>query len=315
MRKLLTLATIALVVTPSLCAFNFKVKSIEQVPVKGVSEAYHPVFSADGRSVYVTSEGYDGLGVVSLENGEYRQLSERAGAGYRFAQSSDGSQLVIRENDFMTQKLSLYVLDVATGTEECVVPVAEHTNAVSLRNGVVAYAEPVEKRLVTRVDPKAFRPMSTDDAARQTLLTEEDLKLVLYVGGVRTEIDPVMMATGKDVNYCWSSLSPDGNKMLFVAGNDAYTCKLDGSELVNLGPVHAPVWRDNDVVVGMLDSDDGHFFTASDIVVADARTAERLQITPQTDEIKMYPSVSPDGNKIAFHTTEGKIYIINLENK
>lgn len=315
MRKLFTLAAISIVVTPSLCAFNFQVKNIEQVPVKGVSEVYHPVFSVDGSSLFVTSEGYDGLGVISLQNGEYRQLSERSGAGYRFAQDNSGSQIVIRENDFITQKLSLYVVDLATGNEECVVPVAEHTNTITIKNGVIAYAEPVRKTLMTRVDPKVLSPLMTTDATRHTLLTEEDLKLVLYVEGVRTEIDPILNTTGKDVNYCWSSLSPDGTKMLFVGGNDAYTCNIDGSDLVNLGPIHAPVWRDNEIVVGMLDFDDGHFFTASDIVAANARTAERMQLTPQTDEIKMYPSVSPDGNRIAFHTTEGNLYIINLENK
>ena len=314
MRKICTFAMVALLAIPSVSALDIRVASIDAVPLKGVSEAYHPVFSVDGQSLYVTSEGYDGLGVVDIATGNYRQLSVRPGAGYRFAQNSDGSQLVCRENDFMTQKLSLYVVDVATGTEECIVPVAEHTNTLLLDGGVVAYAEPMQKKVVTHIDPKSPRKLSVDKVANETILTEEDLKLVLYTPGKRIEIDPVLTATGRDVNYCWSSLSPDGAKMLFVAGNDAYTCNLDGSELVNLGPIHAPVWRGNDMVVGMLDSDDGHFFTASDIVAADIRTAERVQLTPQTDEIKMYPSVAPDGSRIAFHTTEGRLYIINLEN-
>lgn len=328
MKKLITLAATTLLMSPSLLAFDFQVKSIEEVPVKGAPEAYHPVFSADGKSLIVTSEGYDGLGIVSIADGKYRQLSDRAGAGYRFAQNADGSQLLVRENDFMTQKLSLYVVDVATGAEECVVPVAEHTNTLRLNDGVIAYAEPVEKRIVTREcrvsghsKSSAVQSDFVDEqsagskASLETMLTEEDLKLVLYVDGKPTVVDPILATEGRDVNYCWSSLSPDGTKMLFVGGNDAYTCNLDGSQLVNLGPIHAPVWRGNDAVIGMLDSDDGHFFTASDIVAADARTAERVQLTPQTDEIKMFPSVSPDGNRIAFHTTEGKIYIINLENK
>lgn len=319
MKKLITLAATTLLMSPSLFAFDFQVKSIEEVPVKGAPEAYHPVFSADGKSLIVTSEGYDGLGIVSIADGKYRQLSDRAGAGYRFAQNADGSQLLVRENDFMTQKLSLYVVDVATGAEECVVPVAEHTNTLSLNDGVIAYAEPLEKRIVTRecrVKSAERRVKSAElKTAPETMLTEEDLKLVLYVDGTPKVVDPILATEGRDVNYCWSSLSPDGTKMLFVGGNDAYTCNLDGSQLVNLGPIHAPVWRGNDAVIGMLDSDDGHFFTASDIVAADARTAERVQLTPQTDEIKMFPSVSPDGNRIAFHTTEGKIYIINLETK
>lgn len=283
--------------------------------MEGTTEAYHPVFSRDGKSLLVTSEGFDGLGIISLSDGKYRKLSDRQGAGYKFAQSEDGESIVLRENDFLTQKLSLYLVDVATADEECIVPVAEHTNTLTFSNGVVAYAEPVERKVITRVDPALRRTMNTGNIVVRPILTEEDLKLVLYTDGTRTEIDPIMSTEGRDVNYCWSSLSPDGSKMLFVAANDAYTCLLDGSDLTKLGPIHAPVWRDNSTVIGMLDKDDGHFFTESDIVAADVNTAEIMQLTPRTDEIKMFPSVSPDGNRIAYHTTAGEIYIINLENK
>lgn len=312
MKKIFTPVLIAMLSISVSNAFDFKVESIQSVDIKGVGEAYHPVFSADGKALLVTSEGYDGLGIVTLADGKYRVLSQRPGAGYKFSQSSDGSKVLLRENDFMTQKLALYTVDVAGGVEECVVPVAEHTNTLVFNGGVVAYAEPVERKVVTHVDARMPRTKSTAEVASAPLLTEEDLKLALYVDGKRTVVDPILDATGRDVNYCWSSLSPDGKKMLFVAGNDAYTCNLDGSELVSLGAVHAPVWRGNDTVIAMLDSDDGHFFTESDIVAVDARSGERMQLTPRTDEIKMYPSVSPDGNRIAFHTTVGKVYIINL---
>lgn len=315
MKLLLTAALTVAITVPQVSAFDFQVKNIEQVAVKGAPEAYHPVFSVDGQSLLVTSEGYDGLGIVGLRDGRYRQLSNRAGAGYRFAQNQDGSQIVLRENDFITQKLSLYLVDVETATEQCLVPVAEHTNALRFDRGVVAYGEPVLRRVATAVDPAALRPMSASQLASAPLLTNEDLKMVLYVDGERRVIDPILETTGRDVNYTWESMSPDGTRLLFVAHNTCYTSNLDGSDLVDLGTVHAPVWRDDNTVIGMVDSDNGHFFVASDIVAVDSRTSERLRLTPESDEIKMYPSVSPDGNRIAFHTTQGKLYIINLENK
>lgn len=313
MKFLITLAMAIALAVSQLSAFNFQVKSIERVPLNGIAEAFHPVFSADGSSLFVTSESYDGLGIVNLKDGRFRKLSDRAGAGYKFAQSADGSHVVLRENDFLTQKLSLYLLDVASATEECVVPVMEHTNTLALVDGKVLYAEPAQRKINSHTLRKLSPANGNESVA--TILTEEDLKLVLYRNEERTEIDPVMQATGRDLNYCWSSLSPDGTRMLFVAANDAYTCRLDGSDLVNLGPIHAPVWLDNNTVIAMKDSDDGHFFTASDIVAADIRTAETMQLTPVTDEIKMFPSVSPDGSRIAFHTTQGNLYIINLETK
>lgn len=313
MKFLITLGLVTALSVPSLSAFDFQVKNIEKVPLKGVPEAFHPVFTADGKSLLVTSEGYDGLGIVSLNDGQYRQLSNRAGAGYKFAQNADGSRILLRENDFMTQKLSLYVVDVATSTEECIAPLVEHTNTLMLNGDMAVYAEPVQRSVKTHRIASLKADKTTN--INSTILTEEDLKLVLYVNGKRTEVDPIMDTEGRDVNYCWSSLSPEGNRMLFVAGNDAYTSLLDGSDLIKLGPIHAPVWYDNTTVVAMKDSDDGHFFTASDIVVADIHTAETMQLTPLTDEIKMYPTVSPDRSRIAFHTTQGNLYIINLETK
>ena len=316
MKLFLTLAAATAIAVPQLSAFDFQVKSIERVPVKNAMEVYHPVFTPDGKSLVVSSEAYNGLGIVNLENGDYKQLSDREGAGYKYAMNEDGTQIVLRENDFLTQKLSLYLVDVESAKEECIVPVAEHTNTLKLTGGVVAYAEPIEKKVLTRVDPALRNTLAAGTVASQPLLTEEDLKMVLYVDGKRTVVDPMLTATGRDdFQYCWSSISPDGSRLLFCAGNNTYTSDLDGGNLVDLGPIHAPVWRGDNTVVAMLDSDDGHFFTASDIVAADAHTAERVQLTPQTDEIKMFPSVSPDGNRIAFHTTDGKLYIINLETK
>lgn len=115
----------------------------------------------------------------------------------------------------------------------------EHVNATRYVDGTAVYTE--AEAVKTWADPAVeIRTKSVGDIASETLLTEEDLKLVLYIDGERHEIDPVLDALGRDLNYCWSSLSPDGQRMLFVAGNNAYTCRLDGSELVSYGPMHAP---------------------------------------------------------------------------
>lgn len=149
---------------------------------------------------------------------------------------------------------------------------------------------------------------------KRTYVTEVDLKMVVCVNGVCRIVDPIADAYGRDVNYCWTSLSPDGKRLLFVAHNNAYTSELDGSDLVDLGPLHAPVWRDNDWVVGMIDSDDGHEITASDIYIVAARDANKSQrLTPADSDIKMYPAVSADGARVAYNTIDGDIYILDIK--
>ena len=102
---------------------------------------------------------------------------------------------------------------------------------------------------------------------------------------------------------------------MIVAGNDAYVSNLDGSGLVNLGRLHAPVWRDNEFVVGMEDKDDGNRFIASEIVIVGIDGNNRQQLSTTSSEIKMFPSVNADGTKVAYHSTEGKIYLMTIKEK
>lgn len=298
---------------PMAMAFDVQVKSIDRIPVKASSElTYHPVFSVDGNSLYVSSETYDGLGIISLADGSYRQLTDHVGAGYRFGQSDDGTQVVVRQNDVENQTMSLYTLNVNDLSERCIEPLMVHTNALNFKRAVVTYAEPIAQSIRTWADPKLASPQAVKAISDATFVTEEDLKMVVYQNGVRSVVDPIADTTGKDVNYCWTSLSPDGKHLLFVAHNLAYTSNLDGSDLVCLGTLHAPVWRDNDTVVGMVCEDDGYFLTSGNIFVAERATGKSIQLTPDTDDIKMFPTVSPDGNRIAYVTDAGELYMITL---
>lgn len=308
--KLTLIAAAALVALP-MSAATFKVESITKVPLaKGVT-AYHPVFTADGRNLLVSSENYNGLSLLSAETGAVKAITDKCGAGYKFSVADDGTSVIFRENDFEAQTMSLFAANIATGEQQAVALNVQHANNLMFNGQQLTLEQngQMERRLVTA--PGVMQTMSSATTPA-TYVTEEDLKMVVYNNGVRSVVDPILSTTGDDVNYCWTSLSPDGTRLLFVAHNTAYTSNLDGSDLVNLGKIHAPVWRDNNYVVAMLDSDDGHNFTTSEIVIADARNAKMQQLTPADEAIKMFPAVSPDGNNIAFHTLDGEIYIIKI---
>ena len=82
-----------------------------------------------------------------------------------------------------------------------------------------------------------------------------------------------------------------------------------------MGELRSPSWRGNTHVIGMRDEDDGYYYTKSDIVIVDVVGNNYQQLTSPSDEIKMFPSVSADGSKIAYHTTEGKIYVMTIKEK
>ncbi len=296
----------------SLCvqAQQFEVTELQKVKTGTKTQAYHPRFLPDG-NLLVTEENYDGLGIININDGTYTHLTSMLGAGYYPAISEDGKTILTREMDKTQFTQSIYKLDIATKSLTPIAENIEHVNQISLYNGEATYASS-QKAVVTTVSGV----LSPVRRINNILVTEEDLKIVVYKNGSRTVIDPLLgKISNPDPQYTWTSLSPDRTKILFGCADYAYICNLDGSEVVNLGYIRAPKWRGNTHVVGMVDADDGYHHTQSEIVIVKADGTELQQLTKSSNEIKMFPSVSEDGNKIAFHTTEGNIYIMTISEK
>lgn len=305
MKKLLILFAVGICL--SVNAQMFEVVSVKQLQMGNERAIYHPVFTPDGTSLVVSDEAYNGLGIVALDNFKYRHLTDMQGAGYKY-EFGDANTIVCRKNNHDTQKEQLFTLDIPTKAAKALTEEVGHFNKFNVRNGqATVYVE--GKKIAKRFTDKVI----TKSTGNELMITEEDLRMVLYRNGVRTEVDPFPSET--ENQYVWTSLSPDQTKVLFSTKNKTYVCNLDGSNVILLGDFRAPVWMGNDYVVGMQDMDDGYVHTSSDIVVSDAQGKKFQQLTSGANEIKMFPSVSPDGTQVAYHTLEGKIYIMTLKQK
>lgn len=166
-------------------------------------------------------------------------------------------------------------------------------------------------RLNEQATELQYLQQETDDYATQqssaVYVTNEDLKLVLYLGGERRELYP----HGKAVNYIWASLSPDQTKIVFNTKFGTAICDLQGKELINLGQLDAPVWYGNDYIVGMYDTHDGHNYTGSAIAIRSIDGSVD-QVLTDAREMGMYPSVSAATGKIAYNTLEGDLHLVQL---
>lgn len=307
MKKLLLCLAVAMGLSTH--AQQFEVVSLQQVNTGTKTAAYHPRFMPDG-NLLVSEENYDGLGIVNVKTGTYTNLTNMRSAGYYPAISEDGKTIIVHEqNPDLTN--NLHCIDVASRAVTTVVSNIDHINQVNFSNGNLTYA--VKSSSVTRRVSNAI----SSRLERKVLVTEENLKIVVYRNGKRTVLDPLagQMEDNWDPQYTWTSLSPNGQKILFGCADNAYVCNLDGSGLVNLGALRAPAWRGNTHVVGMLNADDGYYYTSSEIVIVKADGTGYQQLTSSSSEIKVFPSASADGSQIAFHTLEGKIYIMTIKEK
>ncbi len=290
-------------------AQQFEVVELQQVKT-GLTQAYHPRFMPDGKTLLVTSEAYSGLGLIDMETKAYTELTNMRGAGYYPAISADGKTIVTRSMNETDLSENIYKLNVATKQLTPIVENIDHINQITINNGEANFA--VKGAIVSSVVENPITPV------RRGLIhvAEEDLKIVLYQDGKRVVLDPLAGQFGDwDAQYSWTSLSPDRKKILFHCRNYSYICDLDGTNIVNLGSMRAPQWRNNTHVVGMNDEHDGYYNTKSDIIIVRTDGTQMQQLTAPSQDLKMFPSVSADGSKIAFHTEDGKIFVMTIKEK
>lgn len=261
---------------------------------------FYPELSKDGTKMLFTSENYSGLSLYDLQQKRVIPVSRNANAGYQPVFSSDNSTVFFRSKEFRNgygyvSVESYALLDGSSRT--LLSPRREVGRLVPYANGILFSQE---KLLRKATFGKTAEPVPA-------YVSNENLELVLYKDGKRTVLHPY----AEELNYIWSSLSPDGQKILFNTKYGTAVCDLSGKILVELGQLNAPVWYTDNLVVGMHDIDDGHVITASRIVMMSLDGHINQQLT-DGKEIAMYPSVSARNNNIVFNTLDGKIYLMTI---
>ena len=146
----------------------------------------------------------------------------------------------------------------------------------------------------------------TTDNAATLRVDNENLDLNLYRNGERIVLKP-----HGDVNYIWSSLSPDQTMILFNTKYGTGICDLNGKEIINLNQIAAPVWYGNEFVVGMNEMHDGYNNTASFIMIAsvDGKVFQRLTAP---EGFGIYPNVDAKSGRIVYNTEDGEIRLLQL---
>jgi len=308
MKKITILAGLVFLSVLWLGAQEIKVLDTVIIPME-VNNYTSPQFSPDGSKILFTQSGLRGLWLYDLSDKSTIQLNDHFGAGYEPVFTEDGRRIIFRVDEYI--KMRKYsALAIQTIGDKKIEYLSEKMRflspALSLNGNRVAAVADKEVRAFT-IDKK--------ESARSVGLQEpvtyiEDQKIALVKDGKKSILAPF-----GDGNYIWPSLSPDKTKLLFTfIGVGTVVSDLNGNILAKLGAANAPKWSpDGNWVVYMLDEDDGHVITASDIWAVSADGKTRIQLT-QTKVIKeMYPDWSPLMDKIAFDTAAGGIGYLTIE--
>lgn len=295
MRKILF--ALALGFSMSAMAQVMNVTSIEKVNLP--EKASVAAISPQGDYLLLTSATNQGLTKLDLTTGQTQSLSTAPSAGHNVKISPDGQTVIYRESSFNDKHLrmsSLKSVNLGTGASQVLVKPTRDLQGYSI-NATSAGA----------VTNGKFSKKAIGSAKAQNLpvLSINKGKLMITINGKTRQLSP----NGNQFSYMWASLSPDGKQVLYYqAAHGTYVCDLDGKNVRKIGKMRAPVWYDDNTIVGMMDLDDGELIYASTIIAAtlDGKT----QALTDDTTIAMYPHAT--AGKIVFSTPAGEAFIIHV---
>ena len=285
---------------------------VDGPPVRLVAdgaEAVAPQWSPDGARLAFTRARNVGIWLVEADGSDLRSLTDDPGAGFGFAWSPDGRAIAARTArvDGLRRYHTVTVFDVATGSAEAVSEERASMAGLPRWAGSAHVALYADGALdVWAVGPEAARTAPPDPVALARL--DAGIMVADPASGTARRLDPLGGAQLLNVTP-----SPDGRRVAFEAvGGSLYVMNIDGSGLTDIGPGHRPTWSpDGQWVAFTVTEDDGHTFTAADLVAARADGSARVRLTSSPDRLEMNPSWSPRGGRIAFDDfADGALYVL-----
>ncbi|MDR1526334.1 MAG: hypothetical protein LBS46_01525 [Dysgonamonadaceae bacterium] len=247
-------------------------------------KVFHPVLNPTGNLLAFTTENYEGLDVYDFSNRSIRKVSDEPGAGFQPVFSEEGK--LVYKHTVYKSKLKY--------------------------EGLKSY-DLQKKTIRTLLEPQRdLKSAQKDSPAEKTtspFVWSDGRNLNIDKDGKTEILNPIENANG----YIWASLSPNGKMIVFNAvASGTYVSDLKGNCIASLGYLNAPVWYDNELVVGMQDKDDGYNTTESIIVMKSLNGKITKQLS-EPGQVAMYPTASSVAKKVAYNTTDGDIYVVELD--
>lgn len=247
--------------------------------VTSKADAKVAAFSPNGDYLLLTNTSNQGLQSMNLASKKLTTISKADGAGYNVQISSNGNEIVYRE-----------------------VTIDANKSRVSniIRHDLVANkAQVVAKKQqhLTAMVADAYRPSFS--IVNQQLMMTKNGKTITF------------SPNGQQYSYHWASLSPNGKKVsYYISAVGCFVCDIDGKNIQFIGHnCYAPVWYNDNIIIASDTKDDGHVVTESAIVAYSLDG--KKQVLTKGDHIAVFPQAT--AGKIAYSTSEGEIYIMNVK--
>ncbi len=284
---------------------DFKV--VNKLELKNIQPEgyYYPTLNYDGTKILLSKESYKGLYLYDLNTKEITVISEGANAGYKPMFTEDDSK-IIYQNDYydgVKRYSDLMIYDIATKETKTLLKKERNLKLVKEinGNGLIATAESGTKSF-------SLQDLSfTENSVNKSFAYTDAEKIIISRNGMISEFKPF-----EEGYYIW--VSANSNKLLYqCTGKGTFVTDLLNNNNYSIGYANAPIFTpDGNYVIYMNDRDDGHNVYASDILISSFDGKTTYNLTQSVDDLEMYPAISGNGRYIAYCTTDGRIYILEV---
>ena len=213
------IATILLLVLLAMCSRqNFEVKNIERVVLPDSIRFIAPRFTPDGQTLLLTSAGYRGLWTFDLTGQKLTRLNNYFGAGYQPQFSPDGQKIVFRFDRYPNRLRHSYlaIQDLKNHQIQNIVNDKRDLSAPFIyENNKIVYLLKERLYIHDLNDNQSSTLQTYSQSIDQPFTYSLDDNLVLFDNGHKQLLNPAGHG-----HYIWSSVSPDGNKILFTVAGD-----------------------------------------------------------------------------------------------
>ena len=254
-----------------------EVGSVERVAKE--ANAKVAAFSPTGDYLLLTNTSNQGLQRFDLASKKITPITTADGAGYNVQVAQDGKQIVYRE-------------------------VTTDANQIR-RSNIVRHNFDVGQRKMVAKDQRSLEAMAVE--AERPSFSVKDRQLMMTVNGETRVFSP----NGQQYSYHWASLSPNGKKVsYYISAVGCFVCDIDGSNIQFIGHnCLAPVWYNDNILVGCDTKDNGEVVLES-VIVAYSLDGKK-QVLTNGEQIAVFPKAA--NGKIAYSTSEGEIYVMNIK--
>lgn len=280
---------------------NLKIESVSKLALPENVVAEIATISPDGTNVIISDIAANNLKQFECKTENIKAIPGTESV-YDVKFTPDGKQIVFRKNSFDSDKLRYQNVVALNLNDNSTVELTKPSRELSGFN--------ISSSNVVALDGKTTKKIKTNKAGASTEISVgiDRGDLIVYDGKETKVINPQ-----GERSYLWPQLSPDETRIVYWGdGIGCHVCNIDGSNPILIGRLHDAKWLDNETIIGMNDYDDGNFITESSIVAvrADGTSGQRLT---GNEFVAIYPTVSADGNSIAFTDPKGNAYIIKIE--